>query len=906
MTRDHPADGTGAADRDVSLAAALPDRYVLEREIGAGGMATVWLAEDVRHHRRVAIKVLHPELSAMLGPERFLKEIELTASLQHPHILPLFDSGSVDGLLYYVMPYVEGETLRARLEQEKQLPIADALRIAREAADALQYAHERGVVHRDVKPENILLQNGHALVADFGIALAVEQAGGTRLTQTGLSLGTPAYMAPEQAMGEARIDARADIYALGAVTYEMLTGQPPFAGPNAQAIVARLLTEDAPLPSAHRRSVPESVDAAVETALEKLPADRWGSAAEFAAALGGDVAQRLSGRRGSRAGGSADAARVRRSRRAAAAAWAAAAAFALAALVMGIAWQRAAAGGHAGEVTRFAIPVPAPDDGAAVFLAISSDGRTIAYTDRTPSDRAGIYVRRLDRGEPLLLAGTAGAEGVSFSPDGASLAYTAQDYELRVIPVAGGASVPIAQDVSWYDGLDWGSDGYVYFSSRSRNVITRVRAGGGTPEPVARLEQSSLPLGFRTHSSPRLLPGGSAVAFSVYRGDNRESDIFVADLRSHDQKLLLKGSRVVGMEHGKLLFVTYDGTLEAVPYDARRLAVHGAAEPLLTGISIEQTLAQVALGGGTLIELPALPSTSRLVWLTRDGVESPLGAPIEKTVQAVALSPHGDRIALSENDYAGAVWLYDVASQTLSPFARDSSVNVRPLWSPDGTRIVFGSNRSSAAGVRSLWIKPLDGRDTARVLISSPRHAQEASWVATSPWVVFRDGYDDGRTYRDLRYMRPGSDSVHTFLATGADEFNPALSPDGRWLAYTSNETGRDEVYVAAFPGPGRPLQVSADGGTGPLWSHDGRTLYYRALDGRFMAVDVRQGPQLALSNRRALFSTLPYVSNRLHAPYDIAPDDGRFLFVKKPVAPELKVVLHWTDEVASRLQTGR
>jgi hypothetical protein len=269
------------------LIAALSDRYTIERELGAGGMATVYLAEDIKHHRKVAIKVLHAELSAILGPERFLKEIELTASLQHPHILPLFDSGSADGLLYYVMPYVEGETLRGRLNRDKQLSIADAVRIASEAADALEYAHRRGVVHRDIKPENILLHDGHALVADFGIALAVEQAGGTRMTQTGLSLGTPQYMSPEQAMGERNIDARTDIYALGAVTYEMLAGEPPFSGPTAQAIVAKVMTEDPRSLTAQRRSVPEYVDAAVETALQKLPADRFASAAAFGAALSG-------------------------------------------------------------------------------------------------------------------------------------------------------------------------------------------------------------------------------------------------------------------------------------------------------------------------------------------------------------------------------------------------------------------------------------------------------------------------------------------------------------------------------------------------------------------------------------------------------------------------------------------
>src|SRR3954451_15927211 len=214
------------------ISGALSTRYRLEQEIGAGGMATVYLAEDLRHDRRVALKVLRPELAAVIGAERFLAEIKLTANLQHPHILPLFDSGEADSFLYYVMPFVEGESLRDRLRREKQLPVDDAVRIAREVADALDYAHRHGVVHRDIKPENILLQDGSALVADFGIALAVQQRGGSRMTQTGMSLGTPAYMSPEQAMGEREIGARSDVYALVAMTYEMLAGEPPFTGPS--------------------------------------------------------------------------------------------------------------------------------------------------------------------------------------------------------------------------------------------------------------------------------------------------------------------------------------------------------------------------------------------------------------------------------------------------------------------------------------------------------------------------------------------------------------------------------------------------------------------------------------------------------------------------------------------------
>src|SRR5215471_8522980 len=262
------------------LTAALADRYRIERTLGQGGMATVYLAHDLKHDRKVALKVLRPELAAMIGAERFLAEIKTTANLQHPHILSLFDSGSANGQLFYVMPYVEGETLRGRLQRETQLPVAEAVRLATEVAGALEYAHRHGVVHRDIKPENILLQDGSALVADFGISLAVQEAGGERMTQTGMSLGTPQYMSPEQAMGQRSIDARSDIYALGAVTYEMLIGEPPFTGPSAQAIVAKVLTESPREMTAQRRSVPPSVALAVEHALEKLPADRFASARE--------------------------------------------------------------------------------------------------------------------------------------------------------------------------------------------------------------------------------------------------------------------------------------------------------------------------------------------------------------------------------------------------------------------------------------------------------------------------------------------------------------------------------------------------------------------------------------------------------------------------------------------------
>ncbi len=267
------------------LKTALADRYTIEREIGAGGMATVYLAEDLKHHRKVGVKVLRPELAAVLGAERFLREIKVTANLQHPHILPLHDSGEADSFLYYVMPYVEGESLRDKVNREKQLSIEESLEITKAVASALDYAHRHDVIHRDIKPENILMHDGQALVADFGIALAVSAAGGTRLTETGLSLGTPHYMSPEQAMGDREVDARSDVYSLGAMLYEMLAGDPPHTGSTAQAIVAKVITEKAVPVTRHRDTVPRHVAGAIHKALSKLPADRFPNATSFAEAL---------------------------------------------------------------------------------------------------------------------------------------------------------------------------------------------------------------------------------------------------------------------------------------------------------------------------------------------------------------------------------------------------------------------------------------------------------------------------------------------------------------------------------------------------------------------------------------------------------------------------------------------
>ena len=365
------------------LATALAGRYRLDRELGAGGMATVYLAHDLRHDRKVALKLLHPELAAVIGADRFLAEIRVTANLQHPHILPLHDSGEADGLLFYVMPFIEGVSLRERLNREKQLPVPDAVRVATEVAGALDYAHRRGVIHRDIKPENILFHEGAAMVADFGIALAASGAS-HRMTETGMSLGTPCYMSPEQATGEKAITARSDVYALGAVLYEMLSGEPPFTGPTAQAIVAKVLTTEPTGLRASRRHVPPHVEAAVMQALEKLPADRFGTAGEFAAALANPA--------------HVAPARMRIGLPARPAVLTALPWILLAAAVAWLALDRGGRSRAAEPQPLHRLSIPLPEEAAWVNqtgggMSLSRDGRVLAYTGRGPGRSRPVYLR---------------------------------------------------------------------------------------------------------------------------------------------------------------------------------------------------------------------------------------------------------------------------------------------------------------------------------------------------------------------------------------------------------------------------------------------------------------------------------------------------------------------------------
>jgi serine/threonine-protein kinase len=565
------------------LSATLAGRYRIERELGAGGMATVYLAQDLKHDRKVALKVLRPELAAVLGAERFVQEIKTTAALQHPHILPLYDSGSAAGreggsteFLYYVMPYIAGETLREKLNRETQLGIAEAVRITTEVADALDYAHRNGVIHRDIKPENILLHDGRAMVADFGIALAVSAAAGGRMTETGLSLGTPHYMSPEQATAEKEITARSDVYSLGCVLYEMLTGNPPHVGATAQQIIMRIVTEDARPVTELRRSVPPNVAAAVAKALEKLPADRFESAQAFADALTNPA---FAGLPTSAAGPP-----VRPS-----AGWSprlrdplvvGPSLVAVAAIATAIAFARRPEAPAPVPPIRFVLTATDSTKPVENFpwpAAISPDGGTVVYAVAQGATNAMLYALRTDQLAAHPIPGTTNAYQPYFSPDGAWLAFEAGGKE-RKVRLDGSAPVTIT-DANGANGADWTVADEIVLGAQGRFPgLSHVSAAGG--EAMALTEPDTVN-GERNHLWPVALPDGKTIAFTIWSGSLAAARLAVTSL--DDGRVVplgISGIRPLAVLDGRLVYLQADGAVMAVALDARRRRIDGRPIPV--------------------------------------------------------------------------------------------------------------------------------------------------------------------------------------------------------------------------------------------------------------------------------------------------------------------------------------
>ncbi len=870
------------------LSAALSGQYRIERELGAGGMATVYLAHDLKHDRDVAIKVLHPDLGAALGGERFLTEIRTTARLQHPHILPLLDSGDAGGLLYYVMPVVTGETLRARLERERQLPIPDAVRIAREVASALDYAHRQGVIHRDIKPENILLHDGQALVADFGIALAVQTAGGQRMTQTGLSLGTPQYMSPEQAMGEKHIDARTDVYALGAVIYEMLAGDAPFTGSSVQAIVAKVLTERPTPLHTLRDTVPTGVEHAVLTALAKQPADRFATAAEFGAALANSS--------GGVATGSAWTSERHR------VGWRATlrdpVVMVLGVVVVGLATGLLALARRRSVEDdpfpdRIELAIAAPD--ANQRAALSPDGHSVAFVGPGPTGTGTmLYLRRLDQLSSRAIPGTNNAGAPIFSPDGKWVAFIAGRRRLVKVPLDGGAPVPLA-DVPDYGGIDWSTSGEIVVAPgimEGLDGLSRINANGGTLLPLTRIDSTRKEL---SHEWPRVLDDGKTVLFTIWYGSVDQAQLATTSLDDGVVVPLgIAGTMALGVVGGQLVYMRADGMAMAVPFDVRNRRATGVATPVQDSIRIGSSGHAPAFltHAGGLVMSHGNPE-KHLVWVDRAGTVVPLLNEAHD-FEFARLSPSGRQLAVVISSGARSdLWMLDIATSTLTRLTTTGRTR-NPAWSPDGRRILYASTHGGRA---ALWWQPADGSGPS-ALAGEPRYNQ---WnLDISPdgrTAVFNSLYNGTFNIRSISLDTAHVEREIAASPTGTETW-ARFSPDGRSLAYSSDESGRMEIYVRPFPEDGGRVQISAGGGRRPIWAPDGGRIYYR--DGtKVMAATLARDPSPRVVSRAALFD------GRYEQDFDISKDGMRFLMIQSASAgTDLIVVPNWRTELR-RLTAG-
>ncbi len=815
------------------LVEALAGRYVVERELGAGGMATVYLAHDVRHNRKVALKVLRPELAAALGQDRFFREIEIAAGLSHPHILPLYDSGragvGTDGdtntpaeFLFYVMPYVEGESLRDRLQREKQLPLDDAMRLAREVADALSYAHSRGVIHRDIKPENIMLQSGHAVVADFGIARAVDAAGGDRLTATGVVVGTPAYMSPEQAGGQGDLDGRSDLYALACVLYEMLAGEPPFSGPTTASIVHQHLTAEPRPITQLRPAVPAEIAGVLQRALAKNPADRFNPVAQFADAL--------ADRAGPRA--------PERERRArwlvpALAVALLGASTAVAVLVLG----REPAPLVLGATTQITL-----DPGLEVDAAMSPDGSMVAYAAGPPTAMQ-IYVRQVSGGRTVPLTDDPGMthRWPRWSADGSRVMYESADGAISEVPALGGPARVLARFVTDSVspdqflpilGFDLSPDGrtLAYVVSWPTGAIYLQDVGGGPPTLLTTIDQAH---------SPAWSPDGSHLAVVV------ANPIFVFGTRDFANQGP-SGIAVVSVDDGTFTRIAERTATNMSPIwsrdgasllwvsdregsrDVYRVQVTRSGEPrgiperVTTGLDV---FSLSLSDDGTRLAYAAL-TTSSNVWaidIPPDG-EGPVSGrgaePVtqgNQTVETANVSPDGEWLAF-DSDRGGNydIWRMPVRGGEAIQLTTDPGDDFSPAWAPDGRRLVFHSLRN---GTRDLFTIDADGtEETLRT--EGGTEDVDAHWSGDGTALVYEQFTPQRNVLRVLSLADGASRDLwraeYARWSPTGDQI-AAIAPDGLRVG-------------SAQGGPSRLLVPRSGSTMGPHlceWSPDGRTLYY-------------------------------------------------------------------------------
>jgi len=878
--------------------------YEVLAPIGAGGMGEVYRARDTRLERTVAIKVLPPHLSA--SPEsrqRFEREAKTISQLSHPHICALYDVGREGETEYLVMELLEGEMLSDRLAKGP-LPLEQTLRYGTEIADALDKAHRQGIVHRDLKPGNIMLTKSGVKLLDFGLAKAMAPAqlqsaltsgptvaGTPNVTQEGTILGTFQYMAPEQLEGK-EADGRTDIFAFGAVLYEMATGRTAFTGASRASLISSIMTSEPPAISTVEPMTPPGLEHIVQRCLAKGPDDRWQSA--------GDVSGELRWLASAPSRGApAVSVRSRNGR-----AVAIVALLLLAALLAAFALSRLRPGASRPQAVRFLIAPPAgalfTHDVVATNMAISPDGRHLAFV-ASSQGRRQVWLRDLDVVSARPLAGTEGGSSPFWSPDSRSLGFFA-DRKLKRLAISGGAPQAITDAVNGGNAC-WGPDDTILFIDNiGREGILRVPAGGGAVAEVTHFDKKR---GDFWHAWPSFLPDGRHFLYSVWF--KTEGSIRLGSLERGDLgELLPVRSRALFASEGYLLYVS-EGALLARPFDPKGLRLSG--DPLtvagrvpyfaITGgadFAVSQT--------GTLAFVEGEPQ-GRMAWFDRGGRD--LGAVGEsRNLDTLSISPEGRRVAVGvADDKAGSIhlWIEDLSGQPPLRFTYSAGAEFVPIWSPDGRQIVFAQDPGN--GSVRLRIKKVGATGEGEDLLAPTNFQIPHDWSSDGRFIVYSD--DDPKTHNDIWILpMDGNRKPIPFLKTSFEESDARMSPDGRSIAYVSDETGRSEVYVASFPtGAGR-RRVSVEGGSQPRWRRDGRELFFLAADARLMAVPVRAGEPVDLGAPVPLFRSPTATSNRselaLWNDYDVSPDGQRFLIRVDLISRDtmaLTVALGWAAGLA-------
>jgi eukaryotic-like serine/threonine-protein kinase len=884
--------------------------YEIGTALGAGGMGEVYRARDTRLDRTVAIKVLPQHLAdTPEARQRFEREARAVSALNHPHICTLHDVGSQDGTEYLVMEYLEGETLAARLEKGP-LPLEQVLKLGVEISDALDKAHRQGVIHRDLKPGNIMLTKSGAKLLDFGLAkAALPQASGmtltaavtrtTPVTQQGTIVGTFQYMSPEQVEGK-EVDARSDIFSFGAVLYEMLTGRRAFAGKSQLSVASAILEKEPEPVSTLQPLTPPALERAVRRCLAKEPDDRWQTARDLVLELkwiaegGLQVALAPTAAvKGIRSLG----------RRALI--------LSLGTLLLGALVASLATWNLKPTlplpIARTVIMLPPGQRLAGLeqpAVALSPDGTHLAYVAIQGGTQQQLYLRAMDSLEARPLSGTEGAINPFFSPDGQWVGfYTGQ--KLKKVSLNGGAAMRLG-DVVTPHGASWGSQGTIAFAPAGASVLRQLSEAGGASKPLTRLEK-----GEGSHRWPEYLPGGKALLFSsgasVANWNNAQ--VAVQSIGTGERHNLVQGGTQPHYAASGHLVYAQGGNLMAMPFDLQRLAVTGAAVPVVEGVlqSSSSGAAQYSLSGtGSLAYVPGAIQADqrRMVWVTRNGTEQPSTAPAH-AYRGPRLSPDGQRIAVAIEEQEAQVWLYDPSRETLTRLTFEGNVNVNPVWTHDGKRIAYTSNKE---GPQNIYWQLADGSGGLERLTTSEYVNTPSSWSQDGQLLAFWEV--NATTGWDIWVLRPSDRKAQPFLRTPFNESVPRFSPDGRWLAYISDESGRFEVYVQPYPGPGGKWQISTEGGTEPVWNPHGHELFYRSGN-KMMAVDIATQPGFSAGKPRVLFEGRYEPTPATFPNYDVSPDGQRFLMLKPSeqeaaAAMQINVVLNWFEELKRRVPTAK